>query len=105
MCTSTPLLVKTWSYWENNKSHTPRHWDYEDVLIISYNATAEIGYDLKLLHGRPNNIWDAYVENLRLYKHIRNAKGENRLLATAEYYGIKDKITEAEKGREYKINY
>ena len=52
---------ESWSYWENNKTHTPPHWDYAEVLIISYNATAEVGYDLKLLHGRPNNIWDAYV--------------------------------------------
>ena len=94
---------ESWSYWENNKSHTPRHWDYEDVLIISYNATAEVGYDLKLVRGRPNNIWDAYVENSRLYKHIRNGKGENTLLATAEYYGIKDKITEAEKEENIKL--
>ena len=88
---------ESWSYWENNKTHTPPHWDYADVLIISYNATAEIGYDLKLLHGRPNNIWDAYVENNRLYKHIRSGKGENTLLATADFYGIKDRISEADK--------
>ena len=89
---------RVYPFWENNNNgSSPRHFEYEDVLLISYNATAEVGSYLNLFHGRPLNVWDAYIENNRLYKHIRNGKGANTLLGTAEYYGIKDKISELEK--------
>ena len=84
-------------YWEHNKTMSERHFDYEDVLLISFNATAEVGCYLKQLHGRPKNIFDCYVENARLYKPMRSGKGALSLLSTADYYKIEDKITEIEK--------
>ena len=68
------------------------HFDYENILLVTYNATAEIGSYLKQLHGRPKNIWDAYVETSRLYKPMRMGKGALTLLTTAENYGIEDKL-------------
>ena len=87
-------------FWENdndNSEHSERHFDYNEVLIVSYNAVAEVGAYLKLLHGKPKNIWDCYVENARLYKPMRMGKGALNLLTTAGHYGIEDKITQAEK--------
>ena len=89
---------ETFRYWENDKKSlgTP-HFDYDDCLIISFNATAENGCYLNLLHGIPGNQWDVYVENARLYKSIRTGKGSLTLLTTADYYGVKDVMT-----KEYK---
>ena len=84
-------------YWEFDKRSTARHFDYDDVLLVSYNATAEVGSYLKQLHGRPRNLWDAYVETARLYKPMRSGKGALTLLTTAEKYGIEDKLTVIEK--------
>jgi len=83
--------------WENDVGYSDRHFNYDEVLLISYNATAEVGCYLKQLHGKPNNMWDCYVENLRLYKHIRSGKGANTLLATADFYNIKDKYSVIQK--------
>ena len=84
-------------FWENNDEHSERHFDYDEVLIVSYNAVAEAGAYLKLLHGKPKNIWDCYVENARLYKPLRMGKGALKLLTTAGHYGIEDKISQTEK--------
>ena len=84
-------------FWENDSERSERHFDYNDVLIISYNAVAEVGAYLQLLHGKPKNIWDCYVENARLYKPLRMGKGALKLLTTASHYGIEDRITQAEK--------
>ena len=86
-------------YWEFNKNSTARHFDYDDVLLVSYNATAEVGSYLKKLHGRPRNLWDAYVETARLYKSMRSGKGALTLLTTADKYGIEDKLTVIEKDK------
>ena len=88
---------ETFRYWEHDRRHSTKHFDYDDVLLVSYNATAEVGSYLKQLHGRPRNLWDAYVETARLYKPMRSGKGALTLLTTAENYGIEDKITELEK--------
>ena len=86
-------------FWENENAneHSERHFDYNEVLIVSYNAVAEVGAYLKMLHGKPKNIWDCYVENARLYKPMRMGKGALNLLTTAGHYGIEDKITQSEK--------
>ena len=84
-------------FWENTNELSERHFDYDEVLIVSYNAVAEVGAYLKLLHGKPKNIWDCYVENARLYKPMRMGKGALNILTTAGHYGIEDKITQAEK--------
>ena len=50
--------------WENDTRHSDRHFNYDEVLLVCYNTVAEVGCYLKQLHGKPNNIWDCYVENL-----------------------------------------
>ena len=45
-------VTRKWVY--DKKDYTP-HFDYENVLLVTYNATAEIGSYLKQLHGRPKN--------------------------------------------------
>ena len=84
-------------FWEEDKNYSSPHFDYDNVLLVSYNSTAEFGCYLKQLHGRPINMWDAYVETSRLYKPMRSGKGALTLLSTAENYGVQDKLTEAEK--------
>ena len=86
-------------FWEYDKKLSHPHFDFNKVLLISYNATAEIGSHLNQLHGRPNNIWDAYIETARLYKPMRSGKGALTLLTTAEKYGIQDKMSVEEKDR------
>ena len=83
--------------WENDVEYSDRHFNYDEVLLVCYNATAEVGCYLKQLHGKPTNIWDSFVENSRLYKSMRSGKGALKLLTTAEHYGIEDKMSELEK--------
>ena len=92
----TGEVTRKWVY--DEKDYTP-HFDYDNVLLVSYNATAEFGCYLKNLHGRPKNMWDAYAETSRLYKPMRMGKGALTLLTTAENYGIEDKLTVVEKER------
>ena len=97
-CYTDVFSGEVFRYWEydKKKSFTP-HFDFDDVLLVSYNATAEVGSYLKQLYGRPPNIWDSLIETRRLYKPLRSGKGAMKLLATATNYGIKDKISEADK--------
>ena len=88
---------ETFRFWEYDKNNYQCPFDLDECLIVCYSATAEVGSLLSLLHGRPNNIWDSLVETARLYKPMRSGKGELKLLSTAEKYGIKDKLTQAEK--------
>ena len=83
--------------WENDTRLSDKHFNYDEVLLVCYNAVAEVGCYLKQLHGKPNNIWDCYVENSRLYKSMRSGKGALKLLKTAEHYGIEDRMDEADK--------
>jgi len=84
-------------FWYGDKIPYQPPFDFDKCLLISYNSTAEVGSHLKLLHGRPSNIWDSYTETSRLYKTMRSGKGALTLLATAEHYGIEDKMSEADK--------
>ena len=88
---------ETFRYWEHEKNYSERHFNYDECLLISYNSVAEFGSYLARMHGRPLNMYDAMVETARLYKPMRMQKGQMKLLSTAEYYGIKDKMTETEK--------
>ena len=96
-CYTDIITGETFRYWEDDKHNFTPHFDYEKVLLVSYNATAEFGSYLKLFHGRPLNMWDAMVETARLYKPMRSGKGALTLLSTAENYGIEDKLTVVEK--------
>ena len=96
-CYTDVITGETFRYWEYDKKNFTPHFDYEKVLLVSYNATAEFGSYLKQYHGRPLNMWDAMVETARLYKPMRSGKGALTLLTTAEKYGIEDKLTVVEK--------
>ena len=88
---------ENFKFWLHDKKSTQPPFDFNDCLLVSYNAIAEVGCHLNLLHGIPPNIWDSYVETARLHKPMRSGKGALTLLSTAEHYGIKDKMSEAEK--------
>ena len=45
-------------FWEADKELSHPHFDYENVLVIPFNAVAEGHAWLRLLHGKPINCWD-----------------------------------------------
>ena len=51
------------SFWEADKRLSQPHFDYSTVLVIPFTATAEGHSWLNLLHGKPPNVFDTYVEN------------------------------------------
>jgi|TARA_R100000700_G_C3170225_1_gene144854 DNA polymerase I-like protein with 3'-5' exonuclease and polymerase domains len=96
-CYTDIFSGEVFRFWEYDKKSYQRHFDFDKVLLVSYNATAEFGCFLKQLYGRPQNMWDAYIETARLYKPLRSGKGMMKLLSTAKNYGITDRISEADK--------
>jgi len=88
---------RSYKYWLKDKKSFQTPFDFDETLLISYNAIAEVGSHLALLHGRPQNVFDCYVETARLHKPMRMGKGALTLLSTAQHYGIEDKMSEAEK--------
>ena len=54
-------------HWIDGESNVPHFFDYEKVLLISFQANAEHGVFQKLLHGKPKYMWDCFVENKCLY--------------------------------------
>ena len=92
-------------FWEADKKGTHPHFEWENVLLVPFKADAEGHSWLSLLHGRPNNIWDTYAENARLYKTMRSGKGALSLLNTAHGYGINETMTKDHKEEERKVVY
>ena len=90
------------NFWEADKKTTHPHFEWQNVLLIPFNAVAEGHSWLSLLHGKPNNIWDTYVENARLYKTMRTGKGALSLVSTAQGYGI-NAMTKEQKEEERNI--
>ena len=90
-------------FWEADKRLSQPHFDYSTVLVIPFVATAEGHSWLNLLHGKPPNVWDTYVENVRLYKTMRSGKGALNLLNTAHGYGINETMTKEQKDEERNI--
>ena len=74
-------------FWEHDKTYSEKHFDYNECLLVSFTATAEYGCYLKLLHGKPRQMWDCFVENKRLYFPFRE-KGKFGLIDTCGFYGI-----------------
>ena len=89
-------------FWEADKKTIHPHFEWQNVLLIPFNAVAEGHSWLSLLHGKPNNIWDTYVENARLYKTMRTGKGALNLVSTAQGYGI-NAMTKEQKEEERNI--
>ena len=90
-------------FWEADKERSQSHFDWHNVLVVPFNAVAEGHSWLSLLHGKPNNVWDTYVENARLYKTMRTGKGALNLLNTAHGYGINETMTKEQKEEERNI--
>ena len=88
-------IFRHWTY-KKDKSGIP-HFDMQETLFVSFYAPAEVGSFLNLYFGRPNAVWDVYVENAKLYKTKRSFKGGLNLLNTANAYGIKNIMSEQEK--------
>ena len=84
-------------YWTADKRFNDPPFDFRRCLIIPFKAVAEGHSWLHLLQGMPNNIWDTYVENARLYKTFRSGKGALDLLTTAQHYGITEVMTKEHK--------
>ena len=93
------------NFWEADKKTTHPHFEWQNVLLIPFQAEAEGHSWLSLLHGKPNNIWDTFVENARLYKTMRTGKGALSLLSTAHGYGINETMTKEQKDEERKVVY
>ena len=93
------------SFWEADKESSTPHFEWRNVLLIPFVAVAEGHSWLSLLHGKPTNVWDTYVENARLYKTMRIGKGALNLLNTAHGYGINETMTKDQKDEERKVVY
>ncbi|MDA0996534.1 MAG: DNA polymerase [Proteobacteria bacterium] len=96
-CYEDIFTGETWNFWEHDKpSNFGSHFNFENNLIVTYNATAEIGCYLNLNHVIPKNIFDVFVEIKRLYLDKR-ARNKFSLLDTAQSYGLTDVMTKDEK--------
>lgn len=90
---STGQVIKIWDHEENNLAQ--HHFDFETTLFVCHYATAEVGYFLKQLMGRPPNIFDTYTEYAKLYKNRRRLS----LRAAAIAYAYPNPISQEEKDR------
>jgi len=87
----TEQTLKIWDYEENNLAQ--HHFDFEETLFVCFYATAEVGYFLKQLMGRPPYIFDCWTEYAKLYKNNRDLS----LLAAATAYSYPNPISKEEK--------
>lgn len=85
-------------YWVDGQKNIPNFFDYEDTLLISFNAVAEHGVFQQLLHGKPKYMWDCFVENKCLYLPFL-AKNKTGLIDTCARYNI-ETISKAQKDHE-----
>ena len=88
---STGQILKIWDYGQNNLAQ--HHFDFETTLFVCHYATAEEGYFLNQLMGRPPYIFDTWAEYSKLYKKSRSCS----LLAAATAYAYPNPISKAEK--------
>ena len=86
--------------WTADQKFPKCPFDFRDCLLVPFKATAEAHSFLNLYWGIPNNLWDTFVENCRLYKTFRSGKGALNLLTTANHYGINEVMTKEEKDEE-----
>ena len=85
-------------HWVDGKSHVPHFFDYESCLLVSFNAVAEHGVFLNLLHGQPKYMVDCFVENKCLYGPFIS-KNKTGLIDTCARYNI-DTIGKEQKDNE-----
>tara|TARA_R100001086_G_scaffold236568_2_gene160056 strand:- start:1266 stop:3122 length:1857 start_codon:yes stop_codon:yes gene_type:complete len=89
----TGQVLRIWDHDQNNLAQ--HHFDFEETLFICFTATAEAGYFLKQLMGRPPYIFDCWTEYAKLYKNSRKLS----LLAAATAYAYPNPISQEEKDR------
>tara|TARA_B110001454_G_C12717916_1_gene433382 strand:+ start:805 stop:2661 length:1857 start_codon:yes stop_codon:yes gene_type:complete len=87
----TGQVLRIWEHDQNNLAQ--HHFDFETTLFICFYATAEAGYFLKQLMGRPPYIFDCWTEYAKLYKNSRKLS----LLAAANAYAFPNPTSEEEK--------
>ena len=90
---STDQTFKIWDHGQNNSAQ--HHFDFETTLFVCHYATAEVGYFLKQLMGRPPYIFDTWTEYSKLYKKSRSCS----LRAAAIAYAYPNPISQAEKDK------
>ena len=90
---NTGQVLKIWDHEENNLAQ--HHFDFETTLFVCFYATAEAGYFLRQLMGRPPWMFDCWTEYSKLYKNSR----ELSLLACATAYSYPNPISKEEKDR------
>ena len=88
----TGQVLKIWDQGQNNLAQ--HHFDFEKTVFVCHYATAEVGYFLKQLMGRPPYIFDCWIEYNKLYKGLR---AESSLLACARAYEYPHPTTKEEK--------
>ena len=88
---------ETWNFWEHDRQSFHPHFDFHNNLYITFNAVAEVGCWLKLLHGVPTNVWDCMIEHRRLYN---GRKDKFNLLSVGQDYGYLDELTKEQKQEE-----
>ena len=88
---------ETWNFWEHDRQSFHPHFDFHNNLFITFNAVAEVGCWLTLLHGVPTNVWDCMIEHRRLYN---GRKDKFNLLSVGQDYGYLDELTKEQKQEE-----
>jgi len=88
----TGQVLKIWDHGQNNIAQ--HHFDFEKTLFVCHYATAEAGYFLKQLMGRPPFVFDCWIEYQRLYKGLR---ADSSLLACARAYEYPHPTSKEEK--------
>ena len=86
--------------WTAGQKFSKNPFEFRDCLLVPFVATAEAQSFLTLFWGTPNNVWDVFVENSRLYKTFRSGKGALNLLTTANHYEIPEVMTKEQKDYE-----
>ena len=90
--------AEVFRYWVDGQEHVPHFFDYENTLLISFNATAEHGVFQQLHHGKAKYMWDCFVENKCLYLPFLQ-KNKWGLLDTCGRYNI-DTVSHEQKEHE-----
>ena len=90
---STGQVLKIWDYEQGNLAQ--HYFDFNKTLFVCFYASAEAGYFLQQLMGRPPYIFDCWTEYSKLYKGSRTCS----LLAAATAYSYPNPISYEEKER------
>ena len=82
--------------WTAGQKFSKNPFEFRDCLLVPL-LLLKLKVFLTLFWGTPNNVWDVFVENSRLYKTFRSGKGALNLLTTANHYEIPEVMTKEQK--------